>query len=111
MGRRYGALNYFYDKIEAARQKDPVLNRTGDFQTLFNDADFMDAYYRHQMYYMDLIAIIETTYEKEIEKGCDKIPRYALFNGLTYGQIEVITGLDMDSIKNLQQTDPIFSED
>jgi predicted transposase/invertase (TIGR01784 family) len=114
MGRRYGALNDFYDRIEAERQKDPILNRTGDFQTLFNDKDFMDAYYRHQMYYMDQIDAMETAYEKgreegiEIEKGAIQkrfeIAKNLLIKRLSIDLIHETTGIDMETLRNLQQT-------
>ena len=44
MERRYSALNDMYDEIESAIQKDPILNMTGDFQTLIHDKEFLRCY-------------------------------------------------------------------
>jgi hypothetical protein len=61
MERRYSALNDIYDEIEAAIQKDPILNiANGDFKTLMQNKEFLRNYHLREMAYCDWTTGINT---------------------------------------------------
>jgi len=109
MKREYSALNDIYDEIEAAIQKDPVLNAKGDFKTLMQDEDFLRNYHLREMAFCDWTSGINTAFENGIEKGIKiglekvqtEIAKKMLNKGLEIGLISETTGLDMETIQSL----------
>ena len=97
MKRTYSALNDVYDEIEAAIQKDPILNAKGDFKTLIQDENFLRNYHLREMAYCDWTTGVNTAYEKT---GIE-IAKKMLNDGLPVELIHEITGLDIETIQSL----------
>jgi len=97
MKRRYSALNDIYDQIEAAIQKDPILNINGDFNTLMQDEDFLRSYHMREMAFCDWTTGVDTAYERE----AIEIAKKMLKEGLTIDFIQKTTELDIETIQSL----------
>jgi len=97
MKRRYSALNEMYDEIEAAIQKDPILNANGDFKTLMQDKEFLRNYHLRQMAFCDWTTGIDTAYEKGAIEAAKKLIK----EGFTIELIHEVTELDIETIQSL----------
>jgi len=97
MKRRYSALNEMYDEIEAAIQKDPILNANGDFKTLMQDKEFLRNYHLRQMAFCDWTTGINTAYEKGAIEAAKKLIK----EGFTIELIHEVTELDIETIQSL----------
>jgi len=108
MKRTYSALNDIYDEIEAAIQKDPILNAKGDFKTLMQDDNFLRNYHMREMAYCDWTTGIDTAFENGMKMGLEKvqieIAKKMLNDGLTVELIHKTTGLDIEIIQSLGET-------
>ena len=106
MKRTYSALNDIYDEIEAAIQKDPILNAKGDFKTLIQDENFLRNYHMREMAYCDWTTGINTAFENGIKMGLEKvqIAKKMLNEGLSIELIHKATGLDIEIIQSLGET-------
>jgi predicted transposase/invertase (TIGR01784 family) len=106
MKRMYSELNEIYDQIEAAIQKDPILNANGDFKTLMQDEEFLRLYHMREMGMSDWTTSINTAIERGIEKGAMQkqieIAKNLLGEGLSVQLIQKTTGLDIETIQQCQ---------
>jgi len=99
MERRYSALNEMYDEIEAAIQKDPILNMSGDFRSLMQDKEFLHNYHLREMAFCDWTTGINTAYER----GAIEAAKKMLKEGVTIDLIHKYTELDMETIQSLNE--------
>jgi predicted transposase/invertase (TIGR01784 family) len=111
---RYASMPKYREKLNKVIETKEALKMAGELLMSVSQDERERARLRsRRMFQTDLASDMATSrdigiaqglkegMEKGIEKGIEKVARNALMNGFSIDQIQVITGLDLDTIKKL----------